>query len=94
MPQQARLPGRNQPGTAGTRTSPLLPTTAPIWADEVFGTHSAAVLARAAIQDRPKPARQLTEDDIRNLITGIGDLRDVIHDAEPSVKAAIYGAPG
>ena len=52
------------------------------------------MLARAAIQDRPKPARQLTEDDIRNLITGIGDLRDVIHDAEPSVKAAIYGAPG
>jgi hypothetical protein len=25
-----------------------------------------------------------------HLITGLGDLRDVIHDAEPSVKAAIY----
>ena len=48
------------------------------------------MLARAASRDRPKPARQLTEDDIRNLITGLGDLRDVIHDAEPSVKAAIY----
>jgi hypothetical protein len=49
-----------------------------------------AVLARAASQDRHKPARQLTEDDIRALITGLGDLRDVIRDAEPAVKAAIY----
>jgi hypothetical protein len=48
------------------------------------------VLARAASPDRPMPARQLTEDDIRALITGLGDLRDVIHDADPSVKAAIY----
>ncbi len=50
----------------------------------------AAVLARAASRDRLEPARQLTEDDIRALITGLGDLRDVIHDAEPAVKAAIY----
>ena len=50
----------------------------------------AAVLARDASQDRHKPARQLTEDDIRALITGLGDLRDVIRDAEPAVKAAIY----
>jgi site-specific DNA recombinase len=50
----------------------------------------AAVLARDASRDRPKPVRQLTEDDIRNLITGLGDLRDIIHDAEPAVKAAIY----
>jgi hypothetical protein len=50
----------------------------------------AAVLARIASQDRHQAARQLTEDDIRALITGLGDLRDVIHDAEPSVKAAIY----
>ena len=49
-----------------------------------------AVLARAASQDRHKPARQLTEDDIRALISGLGDLRDVIRDAEPAVKAAIY----
>ncbi len=48
------------------------------------------MLARAASRDHHKPARQLTEDDIRNLITGLGDLRDVINDAEPSVKAAIY----
>jgi site-specific DNA recombinase len=50
----------------------------------------AAVLAHDASRDRPKPVRQLTEDDIRALITGLGDLRDVIHDAEPSVKAVIY----
>jgi site-specific DNA recombinase len=50
----------------------------------------AAVLARAASQDRYRPAARLTEDDIRNLITGLGDLRGVIRDAEPAVKAAIY----
>jgi site-specific DNA recombinase len=50
----------------------------------------AAVLARAASHDRRKPAPQLTEDDIRTLITGLGDLRDIIRDAEPAVKAAIY----
>ena len=38
----------------------------------------------------PEACRQLTEDDIRALITGLGSLHDVIHDAEPSVKAAIY----
>ena len=45
----------------------------------------AAVLARAASRDQHKPTPQLTEDDIRTLITGLGDLRDVIHDAEPPV---------
>jgi len=50
----------------------------------------AAVLARTASRDRQEPAPQLTEDDIRALITGLGDLRDVIHAAEPPVKAAIY----
>jgi site-specific DNA recombinase len=50
----------------------------------------AAVLARAASQDHDKPARQLTRDEIRALISGLGDLRDIIHDAEPPVKAAIY----
>ena len=48
------------------------------------------MLARAASQDRHKPARRLTEDDIRALITGLGDLRDVVRDAEPVLKAAIY----
>jgi site-specific DNA recombinase len=50
----------------------------------------AAVLARAASRDHHKPARRLTEDDIRTLITGLGDLRDVVRDAEPAVKAAVY----
>ena len=48
-------------------------------------TECASVLARAATRDHHKPARQLTEHDIRTLITGLGDLRDVIHDAEPPV---------
>ena len=50
----------------------------------------AAVLARAASRDRHKPAGQLTQNDIRSLITGLDDLRDIIRDAEPSVKAAVY----
>ena len=38
---------------------------------------------------RPKPVRQLTEDDIWAGITSLGNLHHVIHDAKPSVKAAI-----
>jgi len=48
------------------------------------------VLARDAAQNRQPSVRQLTEDDIRALITSLGDLRDVIREAEPTVKAAIY----
>lgn len=36
------------------------------------------------------PGRQLTEHDIRALITGLDDLHDVIRDTEPPAKAAIY----
>jgi hypothetical protein len=50
----------------------------------------AAALARDASQNRHTTVRQLTEDDIRALITGLGDLRDIIGDAEAPVKAAIY----
>ena len=50
----------------------------------------AAVLARDASQNRHTIGRQLTEDDIRALITGLGDLRDIPRHAEPSVNAAVY----
>jgi hypothetical protein len=50
----------------------------------------AAALARDASQNRHTTVRQLTEDDIRSLIAGLGDLRDIICDAEAPVKAAIY----
>jgi site-specific DNA recombinase len=46
--------------------------------------------ARDASQNRHTTVRQLTDDDIRALITGLGDLRDIIRDAEPPVMAAIY----
>ena len=59
------------------------------WTRQVKAERAAA-LARDASQARQQPVRQLTEDDIRALITGLGDLRDVIRDAEPAVKAAIY----
>jgi len=45
---------------------------------------------RHSSRHRPKPVRQLTEDDIRAPITGLGNLHHVIHDAEASVKAALY----
>ena len=58
------------------------------WTRQVKAERAAA-LARDT-SPAPPAARQLTEDDIRALITGLGDLRDVIRDAEPAVKAAIY----
>ena len=59
------------------------------WTRQVKAERAAA-LARDASQNRHTIVRQLTEDDIRALITGLGDLRDIIRDAEPSVKAAVY----
>ena len=59
------------------------------WTRQVKADRAAA-LARDASQARSKTVPQLTEDDIRALITGLGDLRDIIRDAEPPVKAAIY----
>src|SRR6266542_741224 len=50
----------------------------------------AAALARDATQSLRNPSRRLTEDDIRALITALGNLRDVIRDAGPAEKAAIY----
>lgn len=47
-------------------------------------------LARDASQSRQPTIRPLTEDDIRVLVTGLGDLRNVIRDAAAAVKAAIY----
>jgi hypothetical protein len=47
------------------------------------------VLARDASQNPHTTVRQLTEHDIRALITGLGELHDIIRDAEPPVKAAI-----
>jgi len=50
----------------------------------------AAALARDFSQARHHPGRPLTEDDIRALIAALGNLRDVIHNAGPAEKAAIY----
>ena len=63
------------------------------WTRQVKNDRAAA-LARDTSQNRQPAARQLTEDDIRALITSLGDLRDVIHDAEPAMKAAIYAQLG
>jgi hypothetical protein len=63
MPQPAEPRGRNRPGAAGTRASPLPPTIAPTRADKVFGTgsvrtrccaHRDLVARRHAAASRPK----------------------------------------
>ena len=63
------------------------------WTRQVKADRAAA-LARDASHARSKTALQLTEDDIRALIASLGDLHDIIRDAEPPVKAAIYGQLG
>ena len=69
------------------------PQTIAGWTRQVKAERAAA-LARDATQARHQPGRRLTEDDIRALITALGDLRDVIRDAEPAEKAAIYDQLG
>src|SRR6266568_429573 len=59
------------------------------WTRQVKAERAAA-LARDASQPRQPAFGRLTEDDIRALITGLGDLRAVVRGAEPAVKAAIY----
>ena len=58
------------------------------------GAERAAALARDASPTRRQPSRRLTQDDIRALITALGNLRDVILDARPAEKAAIYDQLG
>jgi hypothetical protein len=50
----------------------------------------AAALARDSAQNRYPAVRPLTEDDIRALINGLSELRNIIRDAAAAVKAAIY----
>src|SRR5271166_6641170 len=65
------------------------PQTVAEWTRQVKAERAAA-LARDASQNRHTTVRQLTEDDIRAILTGLGDLRDIIREAEPPMKAAIY----
>jgi site-specific DNA recombinase len=63
------------------------------WTRQVKSERAAA-LARDATQNRHPAVRQLTEDDIRALITGLGDLRNIIHDAAPAVKQPSTSSSG
>ena len=63
------------------------------WTRQVKAERAAA-LAREATQTPRKPSRRLTDDDIRALITALGNLRDLVRDAEPTEKAAIYAQLG
>jgi len=63
------------------------------WTRQVKAERAAA-LARDASHNRRQAGRRLTEDDIRGLITTLGDLRDVIRDADAATKTAIYDQLG
>jgi site-specific DNA recombinase len=69
------------------------PQTIAEWTRQVKAERAAA-LARDATQARHQLRRRLTEDDIRALITALGDLRDVIRGAGAAEKAAIYDQLG
>jgi hypothetical protein len=87
---QAATPASPAPGHPRRRSRPQ---TIAGWTRQVKAERAAA-LARDATQTRHQPACRLTEDDIRALITALGDLRDVIRDAEPAEKAATYDQLG
>jgi hypothetical protein len=59
------------------------PQTIAEWTRQVKAERAVA-LAREATRARSQPTRRLTEDDIRALITALGNLRDVIRDAGPA----------
>jgi site-specific DNA recombinase len=63
------------------------------WTRQVKAERASA-LARDASQTLRNPSRRLTEDDIRALITTLGDLRDVLRDAGTTEKTAIYDQLG
>jgi hypothetical protein len=85
-PRRLRRPPRALPGHPRRRRRPQ---TIAEWTRQVKAERAAA-LARAATQTLRNPSRRLTEDDIRALITALGNLRDVIRDAGAAEKAAIY----
>jgi site-specific DNA recombinase len=65
------------------------PQTVAQWTRQVKAERTAA-LARDASQARHQPGNRLAKDDIRALITALGDLPDLIRRAGPAEKAAIY----
>ena len=65
------------------------PQTIAEWTRQVKAERAAA-LARDVGQARHQPGRRLTEDDICALIAALGSLLDVIRNAGPAEKAAIY----
>ena len=101
----SRRPRPRYRGTSSPTATPSSPATrppstpaatrrpSPRWTRQVEADRAAA-LARDATQARHQPGRRLTADNIRALITSLGDLRDVIRDADPADKTAIYDQLG
>jgi hypothetical protein len=98
-PRQPRAPRPPSP-----TATPASPATRPPWTPEPTPRPSpngpdrskpnAPQHSPAASQARHQPGRRLTEDDIRALIAALGSLLDVIRNAGPAEKAAIYDQLG
>jgi site-specific DNA recombinase len=69
------------------------PQAVAMWTRQVEADRAAA-LAHDDAQARRQPGRRLTAGDMRALITSLGDLRDIVRDAAPADKAAIYDQLG
>jgi site-specific DNA recombinase len=66
------------------------PTVVAAWIAEVEGERLAA--ERTLAEARPSPA--LSPGELRRMISELGDLRPVLADADPSLKAAVYADLG
>jgi site-specific DNA recombinase len=64
------------------------PVTVAAWTRTVTAQRAAA-LARAAARPASN-GMPLTEDAIQQIIQALGDIRDIIQDADPAAKARIY----
>jgi site-specific DNA recombinase len=63
------------------------PATVATWTRQVQAERAAAL---AAATTSPTPAKNLTETDIQRLIAALGDILDVLRDADPADKARVY----
>jgi hypothetical protein len=83
-PRQEDRPVPRQPGRRGD------PTVIGPWIAE---TQAQKVTARAEIRSATGQ-RRMTRDEIAAIVTALGDLVQVIHDANPADKADLYAQLG
>jgi hypothetical protein len=80
------------PGCAGTgrRSKRADPVPVTGWMNETQARHAAA----EARLKKPTGRRRMTRDEITSLVSALGDVMQVLKDADPADKAEIYGRLG